>query len=73
MRLLRINQVIERTALSRSSIYRLERTGFFPRRRQLNPGAGDRSAVAWVEDEVVEWCASRSPVGVEADESTEAA
>ena len=53
-RFLRLREVLERTGLSRSTIYvRLEQ-GRFPRPVSL----GDR-AVRWVEAEVDEWIAER--------------
>ena len=54
MRFLRIGQVIDKVGLSRPTIWRLERAGEFPKRRQL----GKRS-VGWVEEEVEEWMQSR--------------
>jgi prophage regulatory protein len=43
-----------RTGLSRSTIWRLERQGAFPRHRRIS-----RNAVAWVEDEVAAWMLSK--------------
>jgi predicted DNA-binding transcriptional regulator AlpA len=40
--------------LSRSTIWRLERQGAFPRHRRIS-----RNAVAWVEDEVADWMRSK--------------
>lgn len=54
MRFLRIDEVMSMVGLSRPTIWRLERTNEFPRRRQLG-----RNSVAWVEEEVEEWMASR--------------
>jgi prophage regulatory protein len=53
-RLLRFPAVRERTGLSRSTIWRLERRGDSPRHRRISP-----NAVAWVEGEVVQWIQSR--------------
>lgn len=50
MRLLRTNDVTRFTGLSRTTIWRLERKGEFPRRRQLTA-----NAVGWREDEVRQW------------------
>ncbi|MEZ8196061.1 AlpA family transcriptional regulator [Vibrio cortegadensis] len=50
MRLIRLKEVINQTALSRSAIYRQMNAGEFPQSVSL----GDR-AVAWVEAEVQEW------------------
>jgi prophage regulatory protein len=47
MNFLRLRQVVSVTGLSRMTIWRLERAGEFPRRRQL----GARS-VAWLQSEV---------------------
>jgi prophage regulatory protein len=49
-RLLRFPAVRERTGLSRSTIWRLERSGLFPRHRQIS-----LNAVAWSEKEIVDW------------------
>ncbi len=54
MRLLRFPAVRERTGLSRSTIWRLERRGEFPRHRRISP-----NAVAWVEREIDDWIGSR--------------
>jgi predicted DNA-binding transcriptional regulator AlpA len=43
-----------RTGLSRTTIWRIERHGAFPDRRQLSPGA-----VGWIEAEVEAWIANR--------------
>ena len=50
IRLLRFSAVRERTGLSRSTIWRLERRGAFPRHRRISS-----NAVAWLEREVTEW------------------
>src|SRR5580704_10237094 len=49
-RLLRFPAVRERTGLSRSTVWRLERSGHFPRHRQIS-----LNAVAWSEKEIVDW------------------
>ena len=54
MRVLRIAAVKDRVGLSRTSIWRLERKGLFPRRRQLSA-----NAVGWSEEEVDDWLRSR--------------
>ena len=56
-RLLRIRQVLEKTGLSRSALYRKIEAQEFPAQVSI----GDRS-VAWVESEVDEWIQER-PVG----------
>ncbi|ENI4488451.1 MULTISPECIES: AlpA family transcriptional regulator [Vibrio] len=50
MRFLKLKEVMEKTALSRSAIYRKMNDGEFPQSVSL----GDR-AVAWVESEVQDW------------------
>lgn len=50
MRFLRLKEVMEKTALSRSAIYRKMKEEDFPATISL----GDR-AVAWVESEIDEW------------------
>ena len=54
MKLIRLNQVLALTGLSRGTIYRLERTGSFPLRRRLGP-----NSVAWPEHEITAWMESR--------------
>lgn len=52
--LLRLPEVIRRTGLSRSEVYRREALGEFPKRVSL----GARS-VAWPEIEISEWVGAR--------------
>ncbi|CAH0526255.1 AlpA family transcriptional regulator [Vibrio hippocampi] len=52
-RLIRLNEVMNLTALSRSAIYRKMKTGEFPQSVNI----GDR-AVAWVEQDIKEWIVS---------------
>ena len=52
--LLRLPDVQKLTGLSRSSVYRLEATGDFPKRVRLS-----ERATAWREDELLEWVDSR--------------
>ena len=54
LKLLRFPTVRERTGLSRSTIWRLERCGDFPKHRRISA-----NAVAWVEDEVLSWIQSK--------------
>lgn len=54
MRLLRTKQVVELTGLSRMTIYRLEKSGAFPARRQL--GA---NSVGWIDEDVSNWVENR--------------
>lgn len=53
-KLIRFPAVRERTGLSRSTIWRLERQGAFPRHHRISP-----NAVAWVEDDVAKWIQSK--------------
>ena len=59
-RILRYPEVTLRTGLSRTTIWRLERTGDFPPRRQLSP-----NAVGWIESDVEEWIAGLAVPGLE--------
>lgn len=54
MRFLKLKEVMEKTALSRSAIYRKMNDGEFPQSVSL----GER-AIAWVESEVDEWMEER--------------
>lgn len=53
-RLLRFPAVRERTGLSRSTIWRLERRGEFPKHHRISP-----NVVAWVEEDVHLWIEAR--------------
>lgn len=53
-RFLGIKGVVERTDLSRSTIYRQERDGHFPKRRRLTQGR-----IGWLESEVDQWLKER--------------
>jgi prophage regulatory protein len=53
-RLLPFREVAQRVALSRSTIWRMERAGEFPKRRQLSV-----NKVAWWEPEIEEWLQNR--------------
>ena len=56
-RILRIEEVLDITGLSRSSLYRRINDGTFPAPLLLG---GDASrAVGWLESEVIAWIASR--------------
>lgn len=52
--ILREAEVARRSGLSRSSRWRLERVGKFPRRRQLG-----ENSVGWIEAEVDSWLRER--------------
>ena len=51
--LLRIDDVISRTGLSRSTIYRMMNDGEFPRSRRVG-----RQSVVWLETDIAEWIES---------------
>jgi prophage regulatory protein len=57
-KLLRFKEVKQLIGLSRSSIWRLEKSGNFPRRRRLSS-----LAVGWLSSEVESWIDSRKSVG----------
>lgn len=50
IRLIRLKDVIDKTGLPRSTLYRRMKEGRFP----LNVSIGERT-VAWVEHEIVDW------------------
>lgn len=50
MKILRLKQVMEKTGLSRSTIYAYISDGFFPKQIIL----GIRS-VGWIEDDIEQW------------------
>ena len=52
-RLLHLKEVLNRTSLSRTSIYRLQALGEFPKSIALG------SRVSWVESQVEEWIQAR--------------
>lgn len=54
LKLLRFPAIRERTGLSRSTIWRLERDGNFPKHHRIS-----LNAVAWVEEEVMHWIRSK--------------
>ncbi len=54
MLMLRLDDVRRRVGLSRSTIWRLERSGQFVPRRRLSA-----NAVGWPEDEIDEWLRTR--------------
>ena len=65
--LLRLPDVQKLTGLSRSSVYRLEAAGQFPKRVRLS-----ERATAWRENELLDWVASRPQVNEHTNPSTEA-
>jgi prophage regulatory protein len=54
IKLLRFTEVRQRTGLSRTTIWRLEHSGAFPRRISVTV-----NVVAWREDEVAMWIDSK--------------
>ncbi len=56
-KIIRFPEIKEKTGLSRSTIFRMERSGIFPKRRLL--GA---HSVGWILTEVDQWISSRSIV-----------
>jgi prophage regulatory protein len=54
MKILRARQVTSTTGLSRTTLWRLERRGDFPRRVRLGP-----NSTGWIESEIQEWIKSR--------------
>lgn len=57
IRYLREPQVFDITKLSKTTRWRLEKEGKFPKRRQISP-----NCVAWVESELNDWLESRACV-----------
>lgn len=57
LRFIRLHAVRDRTGLSRSTIWRLERRGDFPKHRRIS-----LNAVGWLECEVDQWVLSRDRV-----------
>jgi prophage regulatory protein len=55
-RYIRAPELIRKTGLSASTIWRLEQEGDFPSRRVLGP-----NSVGWLESEVNRWLHSRQP------------
>lgn len=66
IRILNLKQVREKTSLSRPTIWRMEREGRFPSRRQI---ASNR--VGWVEEEVDAWLSARVKCGVSSNDGSE--
>lgn len=49
-KILRFQEVTELTGLSRSTIWRKERLGLFPKRKQLG-----LNSVGWLESDIQQW------------------
>lgn len=58
IRYLRDPQVFDRTKLSKSTRWRLEKAGKFPNRRRLSA-----NSVGWIESEIDAWLSSRELIG----------
>jgi prophage regulatory protein len=54
MKLLRLQEVIQMTGLSRSTIYRYGSAAVFPKRRRAGP-----NSVRWLDADVVKWMETR--------------
>lgn len=61
-RFLSIEEVTEMVGFSRSSIFRREEAGHFPRRRKLGGCDGPRGRVGYLQSEVLAWMHSRKVV-----------
>lgn len=59
-RILRVRDVTERVGLGRTSLWRKERDGEFPRRRVIGGGI-----VGYLESEIDEWIRTRPVVGTD--------
>lgn len=57
LKFLRFPEIRERTGLSRSTVWRLERRGWFPKHFRLSA-----NAVAWLEHEIDAWIRNRDRV-----------
>ena len=57
LKFIRFKAVRERTGLSRSTIWRLDRVGAFPKHHQISA-----NAVAWMEQDVVNWIQSKAGI-----------
>ena len=55
-RVIRPREIAALTGLSLATIWRREKAGDFPRRRQISPGA-----VGWLASEIREWLSGREP------------
>lgn len=63
-RLLRLNEVLAVTGLSRSRLYELQARGAFPRAVRI----ADR-AVAWKEADIAAWIESRPMAGADPEQA----
>ena len=56
--IIRWPQVRATTGISRTTSWRLEKAGLFPRRRCLGP-----NSVGWFQSEIIAWIETRAVVG----------
>ena len=63
MKFLRQGEVLDRTGLGRTTVWRKEREGTFPKRRRITG-----STIGWLESEIDEWIEARPTVDVGPDE-----
>jgi len=62
-RLIKIKTVLEVCAVSRATLYRQIKAGYFPEPVRLTGGKSSRS-VAWREEDVQNWIAARQTVNL---------
>jgi prophage regulatory protein len=55
MQVLRVKDVCQRLRVSRTTVWRLDRSGDFPPKRRIGPGT-----VGYLEEDVAAWLATRS-------------
>lgn len=55
MRILREPKVVTMVGISRSTIWRMEKDGLFPKRLKISPGA-----IGWLEKDINEWIEGRA-------------
>lgn len=55
-RIVRPKELCQRLEISRATLWRWERQGLMPKKRQLGP-----NAVGWLESEIEEWFATTAP------------
>ena len=58
MRILNSNEVVKKIGLSKVTIWRMEKSGAFPKRINLT-----NRRVGWIESEILDWLESR-PKGI---------
>ncbi|MDH0062283.1 MULTISPECIES: helix-turn-helix transcriptional regulator [Enterobacteriaceae] len=61
--LIKIKTVLEMCAVSRATLYRQIKAGYFPEPVRLTEGKSSRS-VAWRKEEVQDWIANRQKVNL---------